>query len=531
MTIATPRALTVLVNGAPVPDDVVQRLMSVRVAARLNQPAQCELALATGPGATAGTDPLPLGAALGVRLNGFDDALFAGEVTSVEIEYAADGSAVLRARAYDALHRLRKRQQLRVFESVTAADLARELGGEVGLRVDAEAQGPLLERVLQHRHSDLDLLLEVAGRAGLHLAVDGDRLRVLTLDGYGPPVPLELGRRLFSLRVSVNLDQASGDSAALGWHPQRAEPIGQRVGEARSGRRIALRPDPRDVGADGVRTAVDQPGRSDDELAAIAQGRLDTRVASLVTADGLAEGDPALRPGRRITLTGTTEQVEGGYVLTEVVHTIDANGHLTRFGTGPPAPPPAQSGVGAVVTLGTVTDVDDPERLGRVRLDLPAYGGLDAGWLAVVCPGAGRGKGIMALPDPDDTVLVIMPGGEPTSGIVLGSLFGAVEPFDAGVGGGRAQRWSLRTRAGQSIVVDDGGRTLRLANDAGSYLEMTPELTTLHSAADLVIQAPGRGVVVRARSVDFLRADPAEDPRTAAERAAAIAREHGGGGS
>jgi phage baseplate assembly protein gpV len=332
------------------------------------------------------------------------------------------------------------------------------------------------------------------------------------------------------LRLSTNLDQASGASAALGWHPQRAEPISQQADEARCGRPAGDRPDPADVGADGVRTAVDQPGRSDDELAALAQARLDIRAAALVTAEGVAEGDPVLRPGRRIDLTGVPDPVAGAYVLTEVVHTVDGNGHLTRFSTVPPAAPPTASSAGAVVTLGTVTDVADPDGLGRVRLTLPAYGDLDAGWLGVLCPGAGRGKGLVALPDPDDTVLVVLPGGEPASGIVLGSLFGAVEPYDAGINDGRARRWTLHTAGGQSIVVDDVQRSLRLATEGGSWLELTPDLATLHAATDLVISAPGRAMVVRARSVDFLHAESTEDPTTAAERARALARAHHEGG-
>ncbi|WP_201750011.1 phage baseplate assembly protein V [Micromonospora sicca] len=522
-----PRTPAVTVDGVPLPD--ARRLRAVRVAARLDQPTQCEVTLTAGPGAVALDPPVRPGAALDLRLDGHPDALFTGEVTCVELEYAGDGTALLRIRAYDGLHRLRKRQQLRVFESVTAADLARELCADLGWTVDAETDGPRLDRLLQHRHTDLELLREVAGRAGLHLAADGDRLRLLTLDGYGEPVPLALGDSVHSLRIAENLDRAGGESAALGWHPQRAEPLRQQVGEARSGRRIPLTPDPGGVGADGVRTAVDQPGRSDDELAALAQAGLDARVAALVTAEGVAEGDPALRPGRRIRLTGVPEPVAGVYVLTEVVHTVDANGHLTAFATVPPDPPPSPAPVPATVTLGTVTDVDDPDRLGRVRLTLPAYGDLDAGWLAVVCPGAGRGKGIVALPDPDDTVLVVLPGGEPASGIVLGSLFGAIEPYDAGIVDGRSRRWSMQTGTGQSIVIDDDGRTLRLATDGGSFVELRPELTTVHAAGDLVLSAPGRAMVVRARTVDFLRAEATEDADTAAAQARTLARAHGGG--
>ncbi|MCT2277030.1 phage baseplate assembly protein V [Micromonospora chalcea] len=521
------RAALVTVDGRPLADP--SRLRAIRVAARLDRPAQCELTLAAAPGAGPLDPPVRPGATVDVRLDGQAEALFTGEVTAVEREYAGDGAALARIRAYDPLHRLRKRQELRVFESVTAAELAGELCAGLGLSVAAEEDGPRLDRLLQHRHTDLDLLCEVAGRAGLHLGVDGDRLRLFTLDGYGEPLPLTLGETVHALRVTENLDRAGTECAVLGWHPQRAEALSQRADEARSGRRIPLRPDPGDVGADGVRTAVDQPGRSDDELAALAQAGLDTRVAALVTAEGTAEGDPALRPGRRIALAGVPDPLAGVYVLTEVVHTVDADGHLSRFSTAPPGPPPTAAPPAATVTLGTVTDIDDPDGLGRARVTLPAYGDLDAGWLAVLCPGAGRGKGIVALPDPDDTVLVALPGGEPASGVVLGSLFGAVEPYDAGIVSGRSRRWSMRTGTGQSIVIDDDGRTLRLATDAGSFVELRPELTTVHAAGDLVLSAPGRAVVVRGRTVDFLHAPAAEDAETAAAQARTLARSAGGG--
>ncbi|MBM0280125.1 contractile injection system protein, VgrG/Pvc8 family, partial [Micromonospora tarensis] len=219
MTSVAPRALTVLLDGAELAGPARQRIRSLRVAARLDQPTQAELVLATTAGTGAFDPPVHPGSTLDVRLVDHPEALFTGEITCVEVEYAADGAAVLRLRAYDPLHRLRKRQGLRVFTSVTAAELARELCGAVGLAVTAELDGPRLERLAQHRHSDLELLREVAGRAGLHLAADGDGVRLITLAGYGEPVPLALGASVHSLRLSTNTDQASGASAALGWHP------------------------------------------------------------------------------------------------------------------------------------------------------------------------------------------------------------------------------------------------------------------------------------------------------------------------
>jgi uncharacterized protein involved in type VI secretion and phage assembly len=490
VTALATRALRVLVDGAP----LSARVLSARVAYRMDQPGQCEVALAL----PCSCDP---GASLRLELTDADDALFTGEVTAVEHEYAADGVGTLRVRGYDRLHRLRKRQELRVFEQVSAAELAERLAGPADLSVHAHGDGPRLERLVQHRHSDLELLQEVCGRAGLHLCVDGDTLHLVTLDGHGDATPLRLGRELWRIRASVNLDRAAGDATALGWDPQRALALSGHAENARSGRHTE-EPDPDAVGAGGTRTLVDQPGRSEDELLALAQASYDARVAATVTVEGTAEGSASLRIGGRIAVDGVAGAVDGTYVLTEVVHTIDGDGHLTAFSSAPPPVPPSPWAASA--TLGVVTDVADPDGLGRVRTKLPTLGDLDAGWLSVVCPGAGSGRGIVALPDVDDTVLVLLPHGEPAAGLVIGSLYGTIAPPDeAGVADGRVGRWALTTADGQSIVVDNAGRRLRMANQVGSFVELTPDQLTLHAATDLLIEAPGRAMTVRAGSVDF----------------------------
>jgi phage baseplate assembly protein gpV len=162
------------------------------------------------------------------------------------------------------------------------------------------------------------------------------------------------------------------------------------------------------------------------------------------------------------------------------------------------------------VTLGRVTAVDDPDGLGRVRVTLPALGDVDAGWLAVLFPGAGAGKGLVVLPDVDDTVVVALPHQSPEAGIVLGSLFGTVAPPDPGVAGGRVRRWTRRPADGQSIVVDDGAHSVRVENRAGSYVELTPDVMRLHAETDLVIDAPGHAMTVRAASIDFEHAPIAQ---------------------
>ena len=503
-------AVEVTVDGRPAAGGA--QVLSVRVASRLAQPTQCEVTLEPGGAGAGWPGGWPLGGSLTVRVAGAVDALFDGEVTCVELVRGPDGSALRRVRGYDPLHRLRKRQRLRVFESLTVAELAEAVAGDLGLRVDADEPGPRVERLVQHRQHDLALLVEAAGRAGLYPVVRGDTLRLVTLAGTGEPVKLHYGRSLWEARVEANLDRVAGGYTALGWHPQRAEPIEERATSPRSGRQVALNPEPGDVGVDGDLVLVDQPGRGADELSAAAQAALDTAAARAVVLRGMADGDTGLWAGGRVEVSGLADEVDGAYVLTEAVHTVDGAGWATELSTEPPAPAVVADGPGGgtSITLGKVTDVDDPEKLGRVRVSLPGYGDADAGWLGVLCPGAGQGRGIVALPDVEDTVLVALPHGVPAAGVVLGALYGTVEPPDPGVDGGSVRRWSLRTADGQSVVVDDDKHSIRLRDRGGSFVELTPDLVRVHANADLTVESPGHTMTLRANTIDFVQATAQE---------------------
>jgi phage baseplate assembly protein gpV len=321
-------------------------------------------------------------------------------------------------------------------------------------------------------------------------------LDLVTLAGRGDPVKLRCGESLWEAAVEASVDQVAGRVTAVGWQPGRAAALAGEAGAARSGLDVAATPAPAAAGADDPVRLVEGAVGSDEAAAGLAQATLDTRVAGSVVLRGIAAGTAALWPGARVEVDGLDDTVDGGYVLTAVTHTVDGNGYLSSVSTEPPAPPrPAAL---PAVTLGVVTAVDDPDGLGRVRVTLPAFGEVDAGWLAVLTPGAGADRGLVIRPEVDDTVLVALAQQSPAAGVVLGGLYGPGSPPDAS-----PRRWTLRTGQGQSIVVDDEHDRVRVENRGGSYVDLSPGEVRLHAAADLVLDAAGHAVTIRAASVDF----------------------------
>lgn len=492
------------VNGAQLPEADVRALAAVRVQQELSLPSLCELTFAEHAGALARAQAITPGSSLRVDVVDFSEPLFVGQVTALEHIHRADGAHLVRVRGYDRLHVLRKRYAARTHVQVTPADLARELAGSVNLAVNAAETGPVWQTLYQHGQSDLALLQEVTERSGLYFIVWDDTLHLLTLNGRGAPLPLRLGDSLFEVRTEVNSDPACRSVVMNGWNPLEIRSYEGQSSSPRSGRSASAQASPDDVGSNGQVVLVDEGVFDERHADTVAQGILDLAVAREITVWGVAEGQPALRPGARIDLTGVQTSFAGEYVLTAVTHTIDGeSGFVSEFSTVPPLP--NQSVRASVATLGIVTRVDDPDSLGRVRVSLPTFGGVESDWLSVLTLGAGADKGLMILPDVDDRVLVLLTHGDPGQGIVLGGLYGAAGSPDSGVSGDAVRRFTLLTPGGQRVRMDDDQKSIRLENCDGSVLELSPESVHLLSTTDLLIEAPGQSIVVRGQTIDFER--------------------------
>jgi phage baseplate assembly protein V len=416
--------------------------------------------------------------------------------------YPSSGEREIRVRGYDLMHRLRKSRHVRSFVQVTSLDIARELAGAVGLSVKSEEPGPLSQFLLQLNQSDLDFLLDQTEPHGLYPCVQGNTLRFLTLTGTDGSTLLALGESLLEVHIEVNSDSACRSVTVTGWDPFRAQLQVGRATKTRIGRRVAAEAPPKLFGSDGEVTLSSQAGRDQKIAQSIAQSELDRRSAGEVVLHGTVLGDPRLRPGSPVEVTGVAVTFSGRYILSSVTHTIDGRaGYVSEISSAPPAPRPRDRNTSVFQAI--VTRVNDPERLGRVRVSFPACNNIESDWMHVVSAGAGKGKGLVICPEVNDQVLVLFVHGDSAQGFVLGSFYGTDGPPDPGLDGSRVKRYTLLTPNGQRVQLDDTGNLIRLENKNGSYLELAPEKVRIHATASLEIDAPGKDVVIKGKSIDF----------------------------
>ncbi len=508
--VATIPAVTVEIGGSALSTSFGMSLAAIRVRRLLGAPAQCELSFEELPGEEPLT-PIEPRSSMIIALDDAPEPLFVGEVTGIEQAYGANNLRVTNIRGYDLLYRLKKSQTIRAFRDVTATSLAEELTGRLGISVDSVYEGARWPIIIQHGQSDLELLADVCQRCGLYPVLDGDVLRLITLESDLESVRLVLGEGLFEVRIDMNDEPVSGQVEVVGWDASLVE---RREGQATAtsaGKDNGLKLASGQGSTDLTWHFIDEAVGSDAHAGDLAQAELDRRAASEITIWAIGEGDPNLKPGTGISVEGVAENLAGTYMATSVAHTIDRErGFITEVSTNPPVPRDRPKG--SITSIGIVADIEDPDAIGRIRVVLPTYGDVETEWIPVLSPGAGPGKGFMSLPEVGDRVLTIFSHEDPARAFVVGGLFGVEGPFDTGIEDGSVRRHTWLSPGGHRILLDDDTVTTRVEDTTGSFIEMSPDEFRLHSAVDLQIDAPGRALLIRSKTVDFVQAAEPEEP-------------------
>jgi uncharacterized protein involved in type VI secretion and phage assembly len=108
------------------------------------------------------------------------------------------------------------------------------------------------------------------------------------------------------------------------------------------------------------------------------------------------------------------------------------------------------------VAVGVVTNNQDPQGLGRVKIKFPWLSdGTESDWTKVVAFMAGNNRGAVFLPEVNDEVLVAFEHGDVNFPYVLGGLWNSRDPPPEKNQDGKNNVRKLRSRSGHEIVFCD----------------------------------------------------------------------------
>jgi uncharacterized protein involved in type VI secretion and phage assembly len=117
------------------------------------------------------------------------------------------------------------------------------------------------------------------------------------------------------------------------------------------------------------------------------------------------------------------------------------------------------------VVIGLVTNNQDPDGLGRVKVKFPWLSDTDESqWARIAAPMAGNERGFYTLPEVDEEVLVAFEHGDMRFPYVLGALWNGKDKPPASNDDGKNNVRVLKSRSGHVIRLndEDGKETIEI---------------------------------------------------------------------
>lgn len=444
-----------------------------------------------------------------------------GEITAIEPSFPESGALMLRVSGYDKSYRLRHNEPDRPpYRHMTDSMIAVQIAGEAGL-IPVIDPSPIFHEEIQQIGSDMSFLQERARANFFRTYVSWDRLYFQFPRPQTEAYVLEWGKNLSSYTPRISSAALAGLQVVRGYNELLAQTIvgfaaatdfspeilTEKLGSASLDLLRGL----------GRRLIYDQRLFSQRDALQLAQSVIQEILEGFYEGSGSCIGLPDLRAAHYITVQGVGKRFSGAYKLRRVTHTIDDGGYRTDFEVTQssetsflpllrktlvetPSPNKTERFYGVGVAR-VENNVDSEGRLGRVRVSYPWLSDtIQSGWARCTTLMSGADKGTYFLPEIGDEVLVAFEHGDPSSLIILGSLWNGKALPPAQNADGQNNLRLIKTRSGHTLTFDDtkekekilirdkGGSQITLASDGSITINAMQNINLQATKGQVVIQ-------------------------------------------
>lgn len=127
------------------------------------------------------------------------------------------------------------------------------------------------------------------------------------------------------------------------------------------------------------------------------------------------------------------------------------------------------------IVIGLVSDLNDEENLGRVKVTFPHLENQESDWARLATPMAGPGRGTFFRPEKGDEVLVGFEHGDPRRPYILGSLWSQTDQPPSDDGKKTENNWRfIQSRSGHIFKLDDtqGKEKIEILSKGGHQVRL-----------------------------------------------------------
>ena len=473
------------------------------------------------------------------------NTLISGEITGVEPVFRDDGMVFLKIRGYDLSHRLTYGKKTRTFgdgnpfaATVTDQQIVSSIAADYGLIPKIDMATIRYNYVMQYNQSDWDFLWSRADLLGYQVYTNGKFLcfeksdKSRHIKGAGD---LIWGRNLKKFEPRLVSAGTVQKAEAFGWDPDKKKKVSGNSGlkpkndfvdiiESKVGASPVLKMKYRLSPED---TLMDPVFRENAQAKSYAASVAATRESQFVKASGeLAIGDPFLLAGTNVKILNVGARFTGQYYVTQATHIWRSGDYSVNFQISGRNPytfrnlllgneRPLNKIFGVVI--GIVTDINDPQKLGRVKVKypwMPEYKNaeLESSWARIAIAGGGKDRGIYFLPEINDEVLVAFERGDMNFPYIVGALWNKKDkPPEGKVLSSDKKKVAeriIRSGSGHIIILDDtSGKEKILIQDKTEKNSITIDSSnnsmSIKTEGDFSIEAGGKFTVTSTQDMSL----------------------------
>lgn len=161
------------------------------------------------------------------------------------------------------------------------------------------------------------------------------------------------------------------------------------------------------------------------------------------------------------------------------------------------------------VVVGVVTNNQDPDGLGRVKVKFPWLSDTEESfWARVASPMAGKERGFFFLPEVEDEVLVSFEHGDVRFPFVLGALWNGQDKPPEKNEDGKNNARTIKSRSGHIIRLDDksNGEKIEIIDSSGNnkiVIDAVNNRIEITSDKDITLSAPKGTIKLDAQKIEI----------------------------
>ncbi len=160
------------------------------------------------------------------------------------------------------------------------------------------------------------------------------------------------------------------------------------------------------------------------------------------------------------------------------------------------------------VVIGLVTNSEDPEKMGRVKVKYPWLSSTDeSNWARVATPMAGKERGFFFPPEVDDEVLIAFEQGDTRFPYVVGSLWNGKDAPPV-QNDGKSNLRMIKSRSGHIIQFndEDGKETIDIIDKSTKNkisIDTKSNTISITSEADIKLSAPKGKIILDGQTLEL----------------------------